>query len=64
MHFATLSEAVLFLMHVFVIAAQLAENAGELDAKETAKGAPTVRIIVRNARWNFIILPSEIALGI
>ncbi len=63
MHFATLSGAVLFLMQLLVIAAQLAENAGELNAREVAMGAPTIRITARNVRWDFIILPSEIVLG-
>jgi hypothetical protein len=63
-HFATLSGAVLFLMQLLVIAAQLAENAGELSVREAAMGAPTIRIAARNVRWDFIMLPSEIVLGI
>lgn len=63
-HFATLSGAVLFLMQILVIAAQLAENAGELSAREAAMGAATIRIAGRNLRWDFIMLPSKFVLGI
>jgi hypothetical protein len=63
-HFATLSGAVLLLMQLLVIAPQLAENAGELSVREAAMGAPTIRIAARKVRWDFIMLPSEIVLGI
>jgi hypothetical protein len=51
-------------MQLLVIAPQLAENAGELSVREAAMGTPTIRLAARNVRLDFIMLPSEIVLGI